>query len=422
LLIKGGRLVDPGQGLDQVMDLYVADGKVLALGEPQSGFEPDQELNAEGCIVCPGLIDLNAYLPEPGFEHKGTIASETRAAAKGGITTLCSTPETSPVVDTPAVIQLMLDRAEAAHFARVIPMAAMTVALQGETLTEMGSFEAVGCSVVYQASGDFKNNQVLRRAMEYAATHGLRVVIKPEDRSLRDGGCVHEGVTSTRLGLPGIPACAETMAVAQILALVAEYGVPVHLTQLSSARAMDLLRIARDQHLPVTADISISNLHFNDQYVGDFDPAYHVDPPLRSASDQDALKAAISQGLSTATSSGHRPHKVEAKLQAFPATSPGIASLESLLPQTLALVKDGVLTLSDALKTLTHGPAQILGLDAGHLQPGACADVCVFDPEAVWTVEPATWYSQGKNTPLMGQTLTGQVRWTLREGKVVYAH
>lgn len=420
LLIRGGRVIDPAQNLDQVMDLALDGERIVALGEPAADFEPQRIVDATGCVVCPGLIDLHAHLREPGFEHKGTIASETRAAARGGITTLCVTPDTAPVADTPAVVQLVMDRAEAAGYARLCPMGALTLGLKGEVLSEMHALKQLGCSAVYQSSGSLRDNQILRRAMEYAATFDLLVVLKPEDLSLRDGGCVHDGAVSARLGLPSIPAAAETVAVAQILALVAQYRVRVHLTQLSTAQSVEFLRHARDHDLPVTADVSAHQLHLNETHLGAFDPAYHVDPPLRTVEDQQALLAGVAEGLIQAISSGHSPHEVEAKQEAFPATAAGISSLESLLPLTLGLVRQGKLSLSDAIARLTTGPASVMGLDRGRIAVGQAADLCLFKPDQSWAVQPDQWFSHGKNTPFMGQSLTGKVCCTIFDGRIVY--
>lgn len=420
LLIRGGRIIDPMHGIDEVADLAIESGEVTAIGPLPAGFQADQVLDASGCMVCPGLVDLHAHLREPGFEHKGNIDSETRAAVKGGITTVCALPDTQPIVDSPAVVQLILDRAEAAARAQVVPLGALTLGQQGETLSEMYALKQVGCQALYQSSGTIRDSQILSRAMEYAATHDLLVVLKPEDWSLRDGGCVHDGVVSARLGLPGIPSAAETVAVAQILALVAQYRVRVHLTQLSTGQAVDLLRHAREHGLPVTADVSVHQLLLNEHHVGDFDPAYHLDPPLRSETDRLRLQAGVAEGLIDAISSGHSPHELEAKQEAFPATAAGLSGFETLLSLSLMLVEQDVLSLSQLVERLSSGPANIHRLACGGLAVGQPADVCVFDPNQRWTVDESTWLSRGRNTPFMGQQLPGVVRYTIVQGQLVY--
>lgn len=420
VLIQGGRVIDPSQNLDAELDLAIEDGKIKAVGTVPSDFSADQILDARGCVVCPGLIDLHAHLPEPGFEHKGTIDSETRAAVKGGITTICALPETYPVMDTPAVVQLVLDRAESADRMQVLPMAALTLGLKGEALTEMHALKQVGCRALYQCSGTVRDSQILRRAMEYAATHDLLVVLKPEDWSLRDGGCVHDGVVSAKLGLPGIPTAAETVAVAQILALAAQYRVRVHLTQLSCGQSVDLMRHAREHNLSVSADVAVHQLLLTEQNVGDFDPNYHLDPPLRTESDRQRLLAGVSEGLIDAISSGHNPHELEAKQEAFPVTSAGLSGFETLLSLVLKLVEADALTLSQAIQSMTQRPAAVLGLKTGGLSEGQPADLCVFDPKQCWTVEIDSWTSRGKNTPFWGQAMPGVVRYTLSQGRLVY--
>lgn len=420
VLIQNGRLIDPANGVDSLQDLAIDQGRVVALGADASGLSGNQQIDATGCVVCPGLVDLHAHLREPGFEHKGTLLSELRAAVKGGITTVCALPDTDPVADSPAVAQLVLDRARLANAARVLPFGALTVGLNGEALSEMYALKQVGCVGVYQASGGLRDAQILRRAMEYAATHDLLVVLKPEDLALRDGGCVHDGQVSARLGLPGIPAAAETVALGQILALVAQYKVRVHLTQLSTRQSIDFLRHAREHELPVSSDVCAHQLLLNEQHVGDFDSLYHVDPPLRSESDQLGLQAGVAEGAIDAISSGHSPHELEAKQEAFPASAAGLSSFETLLSLVLQLVERNTLSLSDAIARLTAVPAAILGRPVGRLAVGDQADVCIFDLNQQWTVSPDCWLSQGRNTPFMGQRLTGWVRYTLVNGRVVY--
>ncbi len=423
--MRGARVVDPAQGLDGVQDLWLAEGRVAAVGRRPEGLVPDRVIEAAGWVACPGLVDLRAHLREPGQEHKGTIASETAAAAAGGITTLCTFADYDPVVDTPAVVDLIRHRAEAAGRCRVVVVGALTQGLDGERLSEMGALRAAGCPGVGNARRPLANPLVLRRAMEYAATHGLTVFLCPEDPHLRNRGCAHEGQVATRLGLPGVPEAAETAAVAQALALVQQTGVRAHLGPLSTARAVRMVARARYDGLPVTADVTAHHLHLTEMDLGEFDARCHVEPPLRTQRDRDGLRYGLVEGTLGAVCSDHQPHEPDAKLAPFPATAPGLSGVETLLSLTLRLVEEEVLSLAEAVARLTQGPAEILGLAAqgiGSLRPGAPADLCLFDPERRWTVRPEGLRSRGRHTPFAGWELPGVVMLTLLEGRVAYRH
>ncbi len=420
--IHGGRVIDPANGLDKKQDVYIAEGKIAAVGQAPDGFSTEQQIDATGLIVCPGLIDLRARLREPGEEHKGTIASETRAAAAGGITTLCCPPDTLPVIDTPAVATLIRDRAAAAGLADVLPLGALTRKLGGERLTEMRALADAGCPGVSNDLNPMRSLQVLRRAMEYAASHNLVLFVNAEEHSLRDSGCVHEGAVSTRLGLPGIPEAAETAAVATTLALVDQTGARTHFSMLTTARAAKMVGRARYDGLPVSADVSAHHLHLTDMDILDFDSQCHVLPPLRTRRDQEALRTALKQDIISAICSDHAPHEADAKLAPFTETSPGISALETLLPLTLRLVDDGILTLPEAIASLTSKPAGILDRPVGRLSTGMRADICILDPEKYWTLTPQTLHSRGHNTPFLDWELKGQVTHTLLAGRLIHEH
>lgn len=420
VLIRGGRLIDPSQALDSRADLYLQDGRILAVGEAPAGFEADRVIDATGRVVCPGLIDLQARLREPGQEHKGTIASETAAAAAGGITTLCCPPDTDPVIDSPAVSEQILRRAGRAGFSRVLPIGALTEGLEGEHLAEMLALKESGCVAVSNASRPIANTLVMRRALEYAATLGLTVFFNSEDPWLGGSGCLHEGQVSTRLGLPGVPACAEVIGVARDLILIEQTGVRAHFNRLSSARAVEMIAEARARGLPVTCDVTAHHLFLTEMDVGIFDSLCHVRPPLRTLRDRDGLRAALADGVITAICSDHQPHDRDAKLAPFAATEPGISALDTLLPLILRLADEKVLPLMEALAKVTSGPAAILDRGFASLREGAPADICIYDPEAWWQVEEATLVSRGKNTPLLGWELKGRVTHTLLEGRIVF--
>jgi dihydroorotase len=418
--IRGGRLVDPANGVDAFRDLHIADGAVVAVGPPPAGFVPDRVLQAAGQVVCPGFVDLCARVREPGYEHKATIASETAAAAASGITTLCCPPDTDPVVDTPAVAQLIYQTAQRGGAARVLPAGALTQQLQGKQITEMAALKRAGCPVMSHADRPIANTQVQRRAMEYAASFDLAVFLHPEDAYLREGGCVHEGRIGTRLGLPGIPQAAETVAVARDLALAEQTGARVHFRGLSTARATQMLAEAQGRGIGASADVSAHQLILTEDDVDGFDADCRVIPPLRTAADRDALRRAVAGGTIAAVCSDHQPHDADAKLAPFPTAAPGISALETLLPLVLSLVHEGIMDLTTAIARLTWGPAEILGLPLGRLDVGRSADLCVFDPHAPWTLTEENLVSRGRNSPFIGRVLQGRVTWTLLQGQVVF--
>jgi len=418
--IRGGRLIDPANGIDAALDLHIANGQVVAVGPSPAGFAADRVLEADGQVVCPGFVDLCARLREPGLEHKATIASETLAAAAAGVTTLCCPPDTDPVVDTPAVAQLIYQTGQRRGAARVLPAGALTQQLQGRQITEMAALKRAGCPVMSQADRPVTNTQVQRRALEYAASFDLTVFLHPEDLDLSQGGCVHEGEVGTRLGLPGIPQAAETVAVARDLALAEQTGARIHFRGLSTARATEMLAEAQRRGIAASADVSAHQLVLTESDVDGFDVNCRVVPPLRTRADRDALRHAVARGTVSAICSDHQPHDADAKLAPFPAAAPGISALETLLPLVMSLVQEGVMDLSTAIARLSWGPAEILGLPLGRLDAGRSADVCVFDATATWTLTEQALVSRGHNTPFLGRPLLGRVTWTLLGGRVVF--
>ncbi|MBK5938685.1 dihydroorotase [Halochromatium roseum] len=421
LSIQHGRVIDPASGLDQIIDLHLIGGRIVALGAMPEGFEPQRIIDASGLVVSPGLVDLCARLREPGLEHKGTIESETRAAVAGGITTLCCPPDTNPVIDTPAVAQLIRRRAKTRGQARVLPVGALTKGLAGLQISEMAALKEAGCPAVGNADRTISNTRVKRRALEYAATFDLTCFLHPADDDLSEGGLVHEGRVSTQLGLPGIPEAAETVAVARDLALAEQTGARVHFRGLSTARATEMLAEARSRGIAASADVSAHQLFLTEDDLYGFNANAHVIPPLRTARDRDALRAAVASGAISAICSDHRPHEPDAKLAPFPQTRPGISALETLLALVLELVADGVMDLSSALARVTCNPAEILGrATLGRIEIGARADLCLFDLKERWRPTPEHWLSQGRNTPFFGRELQGQVHYTLSNGRVVY--
>ena len=419
LSIRNARVIDPATGLDQVSDVHVDQGRILALGEAPQGFQANEQLDASGLILAPGLVDLDVALCEPGLTRKGNVDSETRAAAAGGITSLCCPPTTRPVLDTTAVAELILDRARTADHARVHPIGALTKGLAGEQLAELMALRDAGCVAFTNGLQPFENLRVQRRALEYAATFDLTVVFTALDADLANGGLAHEGPTASFLGLTGIPETAETIALSRDLLLVEQSGVRAHFGQLTSARAVEMIAAAQARGLPVTADVALYQLLLTDEALQGFSSLYHVKPPLRTARDRDALRAGVRDGVIGAISSHHQPHEADAKLAPFAATEPGISSVELLLPLALTLVADGLLDLPTLLARLTHGPAQALRLEAGRLAKGLPADLVLFGQQP--TAQTATpWLSRGRNCPFQGLTLPGRVERTLVGGRTTY--
>ena len=420
LRISGARVVDPANGLDAVTDLSIAEGRVQGVGKAPDGFEAERTLDASGLILVPGIVDLRARLREPGAEHKATIASETRAAARGGITTLCCPPDTDPIIDTPAVAELIHQRAATSGLARVEVLGALTHELDGQNLAEMGALKAAGCLGVSNALQPISNTEVMRRAMEYAATFGLTVFVHAEDPWLAKGRQVHDGAVGTRLGLAGIPETAETIAVARELLLVEQTGTRVHFCHLSTGPAVDMVRDAQSHGLPISADVAIHQLFLTEADVGSFDGFCHVRPPARSLDDRARLRAGVRAGVLASICSDHQPHELDAKLNPFSETEPGISALDSLLALVLGLVDDDELTLSQAVSALTRSPAAVLGIDRGTLSVGAVADMCLFDPNERWLLDDASMQSRGHNTPFKNRALKGRVRCTLLGGRIVF--
>ena len=418
ITISGGRLVDPASGIDTTTDLHIANGTILAHGTAPQGFHAQRTLDAGGRVVCPGLVDLCARLGEPGYEQNGTIDSETRAAALSGVTSLVCLPDTQPVIDGASMVELILHRAETAGYARVLPLGALTLGLRGEHLSEAAALMRQGCVGLSNANCPMRNTRVLRRAMEYAHTFDIPLLLQPQDGWLADGGCIHEGSVATRLGLPGIPVAAEVVAIAQLIELAALSGARLHLSRITSRRGVALLREAKRDGLPISADVSINHLHLTDIDIIGFNSLCHTLPPLRERRDLEALRQALLDGTIDAVCSDHNPCESDAKMMPFQATHAGMSSVDTLLPLLLRLREDG-LELSRCLSLASAKPAAILGIRAGTLAIGERADVCIFDPEQQWEVAREALFSQGKNTPYEGWPLVGKVSATLVGGELI---
>lgn len=433
LSIAGARLVDPFTGLDRVADLHVAAGRILAVGPAPSGFSPGRRIDGRGMILAPGLVDLAARLREPGFEYKATLESEMHAAVAGGITSLVCPPDTDPILDEPGLIEMLKHRARGLALANLYPLGALTVGLNGADLTEMAELSEAGCVGFSQAATPIVDTQVLLRAMQYANTYGFTVWLQPQDPFLGREGVAHSGAVATRLGLPGIPAIAETVALHRIFELVSATGCRVHLCRLSSGAGVDLVREAKAAGLPVTADVAVHYLHLIDVDIGYFDASCRVDPPFRSQRDREAIRAGLCDGTIDAICSDHTPVAEDAKALPFGEAEPGTTGLELLLPLALKWAQEDAVGLSRVLDLLTRAPARIAGIDgpgSGQtanenglrgLTPGGVADLCLFDATVPWVVDDTSLLSQGKDTPYQGREMLGRNVLTLVGGRIVFA-
>lgn len=424
IIIRQGRIVDPASGLDQITDLRIKGRYIEAIGDRLTSTDPVEVIDAEGCWVVPGLVDLSARLREPGQEQKANIDSETRAAAAGGITTLCSPPDTDPVIDTPAMVELLRRRAKDAGHCWVLPIGALTEGLQGEQLAEMADLQDAGCIALSNAGRGIKDSRVLLNALEYARSFNITVFVQAQDPWLLQDGLVHDGDVATRLGLPGLPEAAETAEIARVLTLAKHSDTHIHFERISCARSVELIDNARRDGQHVSCDVSIHHLFHNENGLMNFDSRCYALPPFRSQHDQQALLAAVADGRINAVCSDHQPHDPDAKNNPLVSTEPGIAGLETLLPLMLRLVQERKLPLIDALQRVTQAPASLIGNRAGQhigsLEAGQRADVCIIDPDTVWRFDRETSFSRGKNSPYQDWEFTGAVRQTLFEGRSVY--
>ena len=418
--IVNGRIVDPAHAVDRVGTLYIAHGAIAGVDAKPAGWKADRTIDAKGRVIAPGLVDVSARLREPGLEYKATLESEMAAAIAGGVTSLACPPDTDPVLDEPGLVEMLKHRARSLNQARVYPIGALTVGLAGESLTEMGELTEAGCVAFSQADVPLADTDLLWRAMQYASTFGYALWLRPQDPHLGRNGIAHDGEIATRLGLAGIPSIAETIALANILALVRDTGVRVHVTRLSSAESVALVRAAKREGLAVTADVAIHHLHLCDVDIGWFDSHARLVPPLRTTRDRAALRAGVMDGTIDVVCSDHAPVDDDAKQVPFGEAEPGATGLELLLPLTLKWAKEEGVPLAKAIAGITIEPARVMGIDAGSLATGRAADVCVFDPESWWKVERGALRSQGKNTPFLGLEVPGRVRYTIVGGHVVH--
>jgi dihydroorotase len=416
--IKNGRVIDPMSARDGVSDVFVAAGKIVGIGHAPADFHPNRTIDASGLVVCPGLVDLSVRLREPGFEYRATLESEMLAAAAGGVTSLACPPDTDPPLDEPGLVEMLKFRARNLPGPRVYPIGAMTQKLEGKMLTEMAELTEAGCRAFTQADAPMTDNQVLLRAMEYASTFGFSLWLRPQDVSLARGGVAHDGAVASRLGLPGIPALAETVALATVLQLARETGARVHLARLSTRDGIAMVRAAKAQGLAVTCDVASPHVHLSENDLISFDANLHLVPPLRSLRDRDAIREALRDGAIDALCSDHTPVDEDKKQVPYGESEPGASGVELLLPLTLKWAREMGVPLIQAIDLITWKPAQILGVPGGCLVVGGCADLCIFDETAEWVVTPRSLASQGNNTPFLDHPMQGRVRYTVIDGHI----
>lgn len=398
LQIDNARVIDPLNVFDEHRSLYIVDGKLS-----DSGSKDTAAIDATGLIACPGFIDLYARLREPGFSRKGTIESESRAALKAGFTTVFCAPDTNPVIDSIATVELIKQKANAANGARIVPVASFTTALDGERLSEMATLFDAGCRILGHADRPIKDTGVLLSAMEYASSFNIPIMVRPIENAIAGDGCAHAGAIATRLGLPGLPVAAETVALAQLIELCRSTGCRLHLSRLSSARAIELVRQAKNDHLPITADVGIHHLYFTHEQLDGFDVNFHSAVPFRSAHDCDALRAGVRDGTIDAICSDHAPHDKDSKLAPFPSSAAGLSAFDSFLPLLLALPDLLNMSIIDVISKVTSGPARIIDPDDNYsLNSDSTADIILIDTNAPAKLAANEFLSQGLNSPLVG--------------------
>ena len=419
ILIKGGRVIDPGR-FNGVADVLILNGKISAVGRNVAAPAEATVIQAVGRLVVPGFVDLHVHFREPGFEYKETIESGTAAAVAGGFTSVCAMPNTNPVNDNQSITEFMLDRARAAGNAHLHPIGAITKGSQGKELAEIGDLRRAGCVAISDDGKPVMNSLVMRRAMEYARAFDVPVVDHCEDLHLSEGGCMNEGLLSTELGLPGIPAAAEDVMVARNVSLAELTGARLHLAHISTAGSVRMVRDAKARGLKVTAEACPHHFTLTEEVTRGYNTHAKMNPPLRTWQDVQAIKEGLRDGTIDVIATDHAPHATQEKQQEFTEAPFGIVGLETALPLTLALVEEGVLTLESAVEKLATAPARAFSLDAGTLAIGAQADVTIFDPHSPWEVDPSRFRSKSRNTPFAGWKVKGRVTTTLVSGRVVF--
>jgi dihydroorotase len=420
MLIEGGTVIDPEAGFEGPADIIVEDGRIAGIVKPGAGPAETETINAKGCIVCPGFVDIHTHLREPGYEYKETIASGSRAAAAGGVTSMACMANTNPVNDNGSVTEFILKQARAGAVVRVYPIGAVTKGQKGETLAEIGDMREAGAVALSDDGSVIANSDLMRRGLEYAKTFGLCVVTHSEDLSLVGEGVMNEGFVSTELGLPASPHEAEEIMIFRDVALAALTGARLHVAHVTTAGGVAIIREAKRRGVAVTAETCPHYVTLTDDAVRTFDTNTKVNPPLRTREDVDAVIEGLADGTIDAIASDHAPHVNDDKEVEFIYAKSGMIGLETLLPLSLGLVEQKRLSVGRLIRALTAAPAGIIGIKAGTLKAGAVADVTVFDPNEQWVYDVSKSYSKSRNTPFADKTMRGRVKLTIVGGKVVY--
>jgi dihydroorotase len=422
ILIRGGRIIDPSRGADEVADLFLADGKVQASGRDLGHPDDARVVDAAGKVVAPGLIDLHVHLREPGQEDVETVATGAMAAAAGGFSAVCAMPNTDPVTDNQAAVGFIVSQAQRAAKARVYPIGAVSLGQKGQQLAEFGELVGAGAVAVSDDGKPVASSHLMRTALEYARTFGIPVADHCEDPTLAAGGAMHEGLVSTRLGLKGVPAAAEEIMVARDILLAELTGGHVHLCHMSTRGSVELIRRAKEKGLRVTSEACPHHFTLTHEACEGYNTHAKMNPPLREPEDREAIRQALRDGTIDVICTDHAPHHYDAKEREFDDAPNGIIGLETALGLAVSeLVESGLLSLPELVNRMSVMPARIFGLQGGSLAPGAPADVVVFDPAAEWTVQPEEFYSKSRNTPFAGRRLRGRAETTIVRGQVVFA-
>lgn len=421
ILLKGGRVVDPAAGVDERLDVRLADGVVAAVGADLEAPEGADVRDVSGLVVAPGLVDVHVHLREPGGEHKETIGTGAWAAVVGGFTSICAMPNTDPPIDDPAAVGFVLAQGLRAGAARVYPVGAVSIGQKGERLTLVGEMVEAGAVGITDDGLPVHDSGLMRLALEYSATFGIPVADHCEDRALSRGGSMHEGIVSTRLGITGIPSAAENVMIARDLFLAELTGGHLHVQHVSTRNGVEMIRAAKARGVPVTAEGTPHHFTLTHEAVVGYRTEAKVNPPLRTADDVAAVREGIRDGTLDCIATDHAPHHYDEKEAAFTDAPNGIVGLETALGLVLThIVGKGVIDLPTMVERMSGQPARAFGLDGGTLAEGSVADVTVFDPEATWTVDPRTFRSRSRNTPFAGWELKGRTRWTIVGGMVVF--
>lgn len=420
-LIKGGRVIDPSQGLDDTLDVVVENGTVKEIGKGLAAPAGAETIDASGRYVVPGLIDMHVHLRDPGLEYKEDIISGTRAAVAGGFTSLACMPNTKPAIDNKAVASYIITKAKTEGFCNVFPVGTITQGMHGDQLAEMGDLKEAGCVAVSDDGKPVKNSELMRRALEYANGMGILVISHAEELELVGEGVMNEGFTSTELGLKGIPRVAEDIATAREIMLAEYVGAPVHIAHVSTAGSVRIIREAKARGVKVTCETAPHYFTLTDDAVRGYNTNAKMNPPLREAADVAAIKQGLKDGTIDCIATDHAPHHLDEKDLEFNAAMNGIIGLETSLPLSLGLVREGALTLQQLVEKMSCNPAKILGVNRGSLKAGSVADITVIDPDKNWTVVAEQLASKSKNSPWLGETMTGAAAATIVDGKLVFS-